>query len=522
MIGNRLGFRLYFGFLKKYKLYVAIILALFAGFLLAFGFLFLFKKDETYMPVKTTTATDENLVYFDVNTQNTPSVQQAQPAEEYIDDSDLNTNEYNQKMTEILVPKPEVYLPVEEPPKTTSIKHKIQKHCIQKPCKDERYCQIPNKKYYPKRHSQKIVKFTTIPIKKTNAKPCLIKPSFFEVPFPPSIAVENEIRTIKLEYANAFDLANFINKNIQSLTGKPIATAKGNGEIIIIGTPQEVLNAEKVTTLLDTRPKVAVFKLNYTKPYKMAHMIANAIFNGDCFVCQEGSESENKTSPYAIYYNNNQNSITIIGGSKKQMDLSEEFIQFTDIKSPQAFLDILVVEFNEVGSNQFQKLSLVNVNQDCSEYGISSQNIYGSVSNIICNGGGKILAKPRLTIANDSDYNINVTSDYVRSKQSKYVYNIEQDCGTKLKIHSCINPKGEVFLTLEPQYVTVKKSIPNERNPKATLFNRKSFRLENVKLKDKQTLFFGGVNSQQEYKKMGRIKLVNTELVMFVNVRILD
>ena len=105
---------------------------------------------------------------------------------------------------------------------------------------------------------------------------------------------------------------------------------------------------------------------------------------------------------------------------------------------------------------------------------------------------------------------------------SHYRVTWRKDCGTKLKIYSCVNPKGEVFLTLEPQYITVKKSIPNSKNPKATLFNRKSFRIENVKLKDRQTLFFGGVNSQQEYRKMGRLKIVNSELVMFVNVRILD
>jgi type II secretory pathway component GspD/PulD (secretin) len=496
---------LYLEFLKKYKIYVAIILALLAGILLCLVFLFLFKKDETYIPVK---PTDENLVYFDVNSQNPPSLQTETQKE--IDDSALNVDEYNKEMKETLSLKEEaVRIPIEE---------KHQKSYIKKPkylTKKQQYTST-TKKYQHKKEYKKIVKLKKISVQKI--KHCIIKPSFFKIPLPP-IPIK-EIQTIKLEYANAFELADFLNKNIHS--DRPIATAKGNSEIILIGNPQDILNAEKVTALLDTRPKVAVFKLDYTKPYKMANMIANAIFNGDCIVAQEGAENSKKTNSYAIYYNNSQNSITIVGASKKQMDLAQEFIQFTDIKSPQAFLDIMVVEFNEQGSCQFQKLSQFNINNDCSEYGISSQNIYSSISNIICNGGGKILAKPRLTISNDSDYNVTVTSDYVKCKQSKEVYHIEQDCGTKLKIHSCINPKGEVFLTLEPQYVTVKKSIPNERNAKATLFNRKSFKLENIKMKDRQTLYFGGVNSQQEYRKMGRIKLVNTELVMFVNVRILD
>ena len=503
---------MYLDFFKKYKLYTAIVLALFAGFLLCMGFLFLFKKDETYVPVKTT-PTEEKLVYFDVNPKKSPEIENPQ---EEIDDSDLNVDEFNQQMNETLSTRPEIRIPVEEKPQPSYIPQKTQKIYTPKSFEVERYYPVTPKKYYHPKRSPKVIKIKKIPAQK--AELVTTKPTFFEVPSPPKL--EKEIVTIKLEYANAFDLADFINKNMPS--DKPIATAKGNSEIIIVGSSQEVANAEKVTILLDTRPKVAVFKLNYTKPYKMANMIANAIFNGDCTVCQEGAESAKKPSPYTIYYNNSQNSTTIVGASKKQMDLAQDFISFTDIKSPQAFLDILVVEFNEQGSCQFQKLSQFKMNQDCSEYGISSQNIYGAIHNIICNGGGKILAKPRLTIANDSCYNVDVTSDYVKCKQSKEVYNIEQDCGTKLKIHSVINPKGEVFLTLEPQYVTVKRSIPNERNAKATLFNRKSFRLENVKMKDRQTLYFGGVNSQQEYRKFGKVKLVNTELVMFVNVRLVD
>jgi len=504
---------LYLEFFKKYKLYLAIILALFAGFLLCLGFFFLFKKDETIVPVGTNT-TDENLVYFDVNSQNSPSVPKTQ---EKIDESDLNADQYNQQMAETLATKPEIRIPVEEKPQKHYTHHKIKKYS-----KNKRYNSFTPKKHYSKEHRpkkkySKIAKLKKISFEKVAS--CLVKPTLLQ--FPMLSVSEKEIKTIKLEYTNAYDLADFINKNI--LSDKPIATAKGNAEIILIGKPEDVINAEKITSLLDIRPKVAVFKLNYTRPYKMANMIANAIFNGDCAVCQEGDESSKKTTPYAIFYNNSQNSITIVGASKKQMDLAQEFIYFTDIKLPQAFLDILVVEFNDAGSRQFQKFSQFNIiNQDCAEYSISNQNIYTSVCNIISNGGGKILAKPRLTIANDSSYNINVTSDYVKNKQSKDVYNIEQDCGTKLKIHSSINPKGEVFLTLEPQYITVKRSIPNEKNAKATLFNRKSFRLENVKLKDRQTLFFGGVNSQQEYRRIGKLKTINTELVMFVNVRLLD
>jgi len=480
------------------------------------------------IPVKEATNSDESMVYFDVNSQNKPAIpQNPEPTQPQIDESELNADQYNQQMAQTLAPQATVNLPKEEIPTETFIipsrPRPIRKHHAHS--QPQRYLQatVPHKTGHKSKHQtrhsntfclRKILRPGKVLLAK--AKPCFIK----QLPFIEENAYAREIKAIKLEYANAYELANFINKNVPS-SGAKIATAKGSGEIILIGSPKTLSTAEKIVTLLDTHPKVAVFKLNYTKPSKMANMLANSVFGGDCNIAQEGDEKPSKISPFSIYYNNAQNSITIVGASSKQMDLAQEFINFSDLKSPQAFLDIMVVEFNENGSRQFQKLSQFNVCQGENDYGISNQGLYSAISNIIYNGGGKILAKPRLTIANDSDYNINVTSDYVHSRQGKYVYNIE-DCGTKLKIHSVINPKGEVFLTLEPNYITVKRSIPNERNAKATLFNRKCFRYENIKLHNAQTLSFGGVNSQQEYISFGRKKTVNTELMMFVNVHVLN
>lgn len=479
--------------------------------------LFLFSGNEKSVNVKNKTAPDDNMVYFDVNSQNTPETMEKQQPK--IDDSELNADEYNKKMMETITQKPSINLPKEEeiPTETFVIPQKsYKKHHAQKSSNSQ------PRTYYRQRHSkynyanacvEKILKPSKNIFKKM---PCFIK----QLPFVEETIPLRSIKAVKIEYANAYEIADFINKNIPTKEHK-LATAKGGSEIILAGPYNNIETAEKIITLLDTHPKVAVFKLNYTKPFKMSNMIANSVFGGECNVSAEGDEKPCKTSPFTIYYNNTQNSITVVGASSKQMDLVQEFVNFSDVKSPQAFLDILFVEFNEQGSKQFQKLAQFNVSQCGSEYGISGQNLYSSISDIICNGGGKILAKPRLTIANDSDYNINVTSDYVHSRQGKYVYNIE-DCGTRLKIHSVINPKGEVFLTLEPHYVTVKRSIPNERNAKATLFNKRCFRYENIKLQNCQTLCFGGVNSQQEYISFGRKKTVNTELMMFVNVRVLD
>lgn len=496
-------------FFKKYKIYVAILLTALSVTLLC---TVLFKKPEEQLPSKSATS-DENLVYFEVNPQNKLSeVPKNQVTEPAIDESELKTEEYNKELAETLIPaKPSVKLPTDKEisPKTYALPRKPYKLHKKHSKHAKKY--IKKSSISSKASIKKLltpINILTAPINK-----CLNQLPFIETP-------QKAIKAIRIDYVNAFELADFINKNLPQPEDKKLAIAKGSGEIILVGTEENISKAEKIIELLDTHPKIAVFKLDYTTPYKMAVMLSNSVFGGNCNIRTEGDDSA-KTNPFVIYYNNSQNSITITGASSKQIELAQEFIKFTDVKLPQAFLDIMLVEFNEKGSCQFHKISPFNTSQTNAEYGVSNQQLYSLISGIICNKGGKILAKPRLTVSNNSDYCVNITSDYVQSRQSKYVYNIE-DCGVKLKIHSVINPKGEVFLTLAPQYVTVKRAIPNERNAKATLFNRKSFYLENVKLQNCQTLCFGGINSQQEYASFGRKKTKNSELILFVNVHVLD
>ncbi len=492
-------FWLYFDFIKKHKLFAALALGIVA---LALLFMFFFSNKKN-APVKIKHSTEEDMVYFNVNPQ--IPVEPAQTEQTPIDESELKVDEFNQEMMQTLSPKASVNLPPQE----------TETFIIPKPPRKKHHAQKYNPNYKTSQ-KQPVISYAKTCIRK------IIQPQkkiLKKITSPITLNLfQPTIKIIKLDYKNAFELADFINKNIPT-EGTPLATAKGSGEIILKGSPDNISLAEKIISLLDTKPKIAVFKLNYTKPYKMANMLSNSIFSGDCNVLEEGSEAPSAKSPFTIYYNTPQNSLTIVGASSKQMDLAQEFINFSDVKSPQAFLDIILVEFNQKGIKQFEKIekSKTCCNQCC----LSEQNLHSAITTIINNGGGKILAKPHFEIANDSDYNLNITSDYVHSRSNKYVYNIE-DCGTRLKIHSVINPKGEVFLTLEPNYITVKRSIPNERNAKATLFNRKCFRYENVKIENCQTLCFGGVNSQQEYNFLGFKRTKNTELMMFVNVHVLD
>lgn len=490
---------------------------------LLFG-MFLFSENEKPVPLKPKPTSDENMVYFDVNSQNAPSIPVVD-SQSQIDETELNADEYNKQMVETLAQRPSVKLPVREIPIEPTTELPAGTFVIPPPTHQKHHARKVARAAHKTYHSRKYHRYNY----PNTCMAKIIKPSqaILSEPkissrrpiFAEAQVASSSIRAVKTDYVNAFEIADFINKNIPK--DSTLARARGGNEIILAGTDDDIATAEKIIALLDTHPKVAAFKLNYTKPCKMASMLANSVFSGDCNVIAEGDENSCKKSPFTIYYNNDQNSITVVGASSKQMDLVQEFVNFSDVKSPQACLDILFVEFNEKGSRQFQKLACLNGFSCQKECSVSGKNIYSEVSSIISAGGGKILAKPHLTVANDSNYCINVTSDYVQSRQGKYVYNIE-DCGTRLKIHSLINPKGEVFLTLEPQYVTVKRSIPNERNAKATLFNRRCFCYENIRLKDCQTLCLGGVNSQQEYNCLGIKRTKNSELMMFVNAHVTD
>ncbi|MDD3420285.1 MAG: hypothetical protein PHE78_06780, partial [Candidatus Gastranaerophilales bacterium] len=428
---------------------------------------------------------------------------------------------------DVLKPKPKVKLPKEpsSPQKPTPLPSCPVKQ------KEQKTIPLTPKKSMPPKPVKKTVSVKSVsspkdyshkksapshkpPIKSVQKKP----PSMPEyAPAPVEQVLETRIITkVKIDYSSAYLLADFINNNIRS----NLAVAQNPSELILAGNETEILTAKQVVKLLDTCPKVQVFNLAYIRPVTMANMLANSVFGGDCCVCPDGCEFKKHSSPFVIYYNNEQNTITIVGASPKQMELADSYIKLSDLKSPQAFLDILIVEFNDWGISQFQKLAQFHIFPASSECGVSAQNLFSSISEIICNGGGEILARPKLTVSNDGNYQVNATSDQPVANAQGDVCNVEHNCGTRLKIHSVINQQGEVFLTLEPQYVAMRKYLADEKNPESVLFDKRSMKLENIRLEDGQTLCFGGMNTQEEYSSWGRTKVINKELMMFVNVHL--
>lgn len=344
---------------------------------------------------------------------------------------------------------------------------------------------------------------------------------------PQPIKVDTQIiKTVKVNYANAFDINDFLNTTLEQ-ENNLVSVAQGLNEVVLIGSKNSIKKAEEIISKLDVEPKVAVFKLNYISPEKMARMICSAIFNKKCDIAEDSCFTQN-IHPYSISYDKKQNSITILGATQEQLKLIQDYIKNTDIKHPQAILDILMVELNQDGIAQLEELKGIDINyKDGAEYGVnkSNKNLLDNIGYIASNSGGKILARPKVTISNDSKYEIKITSDYIESKQNAHVYNIAKDCGIDLKIQSIINPKREVILDLAPTYQSVKQFIPTEKRAKATLLNRKSIKVENIRLNNCETLALGGMSSQREFKRgfLGLKKETkNIEFMIFVHVQLLD
>lgn len=55
----------------------------------------------------------------------------------------------------------------------------------------------------------------------------------------------------------------------------------------------------------------------------------------------------------SVSYFPQRGTITLMGGSLEQLNMIEKFIKANDVKQPQAYLDVSIVELNEEGSKEF-------------------------------------------------------------------------------------------------------------------------------------------------------------------------
>ncbi len=346
---------------------------------------------------------------------------------------------------------------------------------------------------------------------------------------------KQEMMVFPVKYVSAAKIADFLNKNVfgmkkAGLSSVDAATVNAaTNEIIVFGMESDAAIVKKVIEQLDREPLTKTFTVNHTTPAEMADMICNMLLpsrgssnggsssssfatmaaprtpgvgtGGAAGIMTGGAASSSAggsdmklgegvvactispsavtttASPFdvqnlSISYFPQRGTITMMGGSEAQLQMVENFIKTNDIKQPQAYLEVSIVELNEQGSKEFSNDWSIQSNawgvrfsggrvsggreaspeprwfdytykqfvdgqwNDDGTYTPpqwitvdgQKQNVYGSGSYIswtmnylIENQKGRVLANPKLLITNGQESVIDLTQDYIEKVTSEFL-----------------------------------------------------------------------------------------------------
>lgn len=412
---------------------------------------------------------------------------------------------------------------------------------------------------------------------------------------------KQNMMTIQVKYTDAAKVADFLNSNVFS-TNRPglsnnkiVVTNPVTNELIIFGTKNDYLMAQKVVSKIDVEPKTVSYRVNHTTPKEMATLICQSLFptakqgsgsgnsgdsdsqggddssdsssssgsstggaaslggglssgssssgsssssdssggnssgDGDTISLGEGkvactikgSATANTlksldSSSLTVMYFPQKGTINITGGSEAQAEMVKNFIKANDVKQPQAFVEVQIVELSEDGSKQFENswtlltpffsgqfdagglkpfdntqmffmgspYTVTTQSQSSSGSGDSGDSgsktvryyryhgkktLAWSINYLIESGKGRILANPKLMVTNGKKSLINLTSDYIKSTDEEIMtsglgtgvagvsrtYEIGEDNGISVELTPFISPDGYVTMNLKPEYATI-------------------------------------------------------------------
>jgi len=257
--------------------------------------------------------------------------------------------------------------------------------------------------------------------------------------------------------------------------------------------------------------------------------------------------------------------VGILGGSQSQIDMIKNFIAETDKKAPQAYLEVSIIELNEEGSkelsntwNMYSKffsasfsgsglqthpaypIFIANDEFKVVELGSSGAtekytlekysgplSITYAINYLIRNGKGRVVVNPRIIITNGVESTIEVTQDYLQSVKVNSStstggtvvtrdYNIASDQGVTINITPFISPDGYVTMNITPEYSTPVGTIEGQESvagtiinyQAATLLSHRNLDLQNVRIKDGETLVIAGMIQEYESKTVNKIPVL--------------
>ncbi len=387
---------------------------------------------------------------------------------------------------------------------------------------------------------------------------------------------KHTMTTLPVKNLDAALIANFLNKNIfaQNLpglsTGDIVTTNPLDNELLIFGTKNDVLMAQKILDKFDKKPKSTTFILNHTTPKEMADLIckilvptafgstsgASDIFRGyvtggaddiklgeGVVACniknsvQAGKFSSFPTQTLTVSYFPQIGTINVIGGNDSQINTIKEFIEEHDKKQLMAYLEIAIVESNENGSKALTNSWVYDQGRIALalDGGISTiadivlagdapnfpTTISWAVNYLMTNSKGKLLSNPRILVTNGQTSTIDLTEDYIKKVTTDMAstassttvrttknYDIGSDKGLKLSITPQISPEGYVTFNINPSYTVVAGQLGSGDQVEATLLARRNLDLKNIRVKDGDTLILGGLVNESETKGIDKIPVL--------------
>ena len=261
------------------------------------------------------------------------------------------------------------------------------------------------------------------------------------------------------------------------------------------------------------------------------------------------------SNPLVVAYFPGMGTIALYGGSREQVKMVESFIKLHDKKQPMAYIELSLIQLSESGSKIFNTewkawtpFGTFNFTTDSDGNAIFGQDPNGptflkgskydilddttgevtrtiskyhgwgpivmSLNYLITNGKARVLASPKIMVTNGKKSTIDLTSDYLKSVKQEVAtvgitgiptttYEIGSDQGIKVEITPFISPDGYVVMKLNPQYSTIKTSLPQY-----TLLSRRNIELENVRVKDGETLVLAGMIQEQEQNNVQKIPVL--------------
>lgn len=265
-----------------------------------------------------------------------------------------------------------------------------------------------------------------------------------------------------------------------------------------------------------------------------------------------------------VSYFPQRGTINVLGGSKSIVNRIATYIKENDVKQPQAFMDITIIELNETGQRDFTNdWQLYSKNFDISfntdgntAVGVkigpnSPQGLFYKVTGapqvswyinyVISNRKGRVVANPKIMITNGETSKIDVTSEYIDTvdadiqtgsstgsdsiRSVEREYNKGDDLGLKFELVPFISPEGYISLNFTADYSTLKEQVyaaltgGGDKELVATLLNERNVELKNVRIKDNETLLIGGLVQDEDVKSTAKIPFLGDIPVLGVLFR---